>query len=187
MLKSARQPTSFINCKCQTPARRTMLTRQAARDWSIPANASPCFTARSIILIFIPTATAKPLRVFLSRENRLTDAKRILLVDDEALARQRLRRYLAQTEYRFVLEEAQSGLEAVEKIHTFQPDIIFLDIEMPGLNGFEVLQQVNERPFQVVFQTAFDEFAVRAFEALASDYLLKPFTSANRKFIEGGL
>lgn len=111
----------------------------------------------------------------------MTDAKRILIVDDEPLARQRIRRYLAQSGCSLAIEEAESGLAAVAKVQVFQPDIIFLDIEMPGLNGFEVLQQFNERPFQVVFQTAFDEFAVRAFEEYASDYLLKPFTEARFK------
>jgi two-component system, LytTR family, response regulator len=106
----------------------------------------------------------------------LTERKRILVVDDEPLARQRIKRYLAQSKPAFVIDEAESGLEAVTRIRAFRPDIVFLDIEMPGLSGFEVLQQFNERPFQVVFQTAFDEFAVRAFEEHASDYLLKPFT-----------
>jgi two-component system LytT family response regulator len=102
--------------------------------------------------------------------------KRIVIVDDEELARQRLTRYLQQAEGEFIIEEAVSGLDAVEKILAFKPDIIFLDVEMPGLSGFEVLQQLPQRPFQIVFQTAFDEFAVRAFEEQACDYLLKPFT-----------
>jgi two-component system LytT family response regulator len=103
-------------------------------------------------------------------------AKRILIVDDEELARQRIARFLQQGAIVFVVEEAESGLEAVGKIISFQPDIVFLDVEMPGLSGFEALQQLPERPFQIVFQTAFDEFAVRAFEEQACDYLLKPFT-----------
>ena len=61
-------------------------------------------------------------------------------------------------------------------IQTFQPDIIFLDIEMPGFSGFDVLAQFDQRPFQIVFQTAYDDYAVRAFEEHACDYLLKPFT-----------
>jgi len=69
-----------------------------------------------------------------------------------------------------------SGIEAVEKIKTFKPDIIFLDVEMPALSGFEVLQQFGERPFQIIFQTAYDEFAIRAFEEHACAYLLKPFS-----------
>lgn len=97
-------------------------------------------------------------------------------MDDEPLARQRLRRYLTQASEVFEIAEAESGLQAVELIQTFRPDIIFLDVEMPGFTGFEVLAQVNERDFQIIFQTAYDEFAIRAFEEHACDYLLKPFT-----------
>lgn len=103
--------------------------------------------------------------------------KRILIVDDEELARGRIARYLKQTEQEFLIKEAESGIEAVEMIDSFQPDIVFLDVEMPGLSGFEALKQLPKRDFQIVFQTAFDEFAVRAFEEQACDYLLKPFTS----------
>lgn len=102
--------------------------------------------------------------------------KKILLVDDEPLALKRLKRYLKEYNQPFAIEEATSGIEAVEKISVFKPDVVFLDIEMPGLNGFEVLQQFNERFFQVIFQTAYDEFAIRAFEEHACGYLLKPFT-----------
>jgi two-component system, LytTR family, response regulator len=114
------------------------------------------------------------------REGSLTsvtqNGKRILIVDDEELARQRIHRYLKQSEQEFVIREAESGIEAVDLIPTFQPELIFLDVEMPGLSGFEALKQLPERTFQIIFQTAFDEFAVRAFEEQACDYLLKPFT-----------
>jgi two-component system LytT family response regulator len=70
---------------------------------------------------------------------------------------------------------AGERLEAVESIARIRPDVVFLDIEMPGLNGFEVLQQFETRPFHVVFVTAYDEFAIRAFEEAACDYVLKPF------------
>lgn len=102
--------------------------------------------------------------------------KRILIVDDEELARQRILRYLKQSQQEFIIREAESGIEAVEVIGDFKPDIVFLDVEMPGLSGFEALKQLPDRAFQIVFQTAFDEFAVRAFEEQACDYLLKPFT-----------
>ncbi len=105
-----------------------------------------------------------------------TEVMRILVVDDEPLARQRLRRYLNQYNSSFAIAEAGTGLQAVELIKGFAPDIILLDIEMPGLSGFEVLQQFEERPFSIIFQTAYDEFAIRAFEEHACDYLLKPFT-----------
>jgi two-component system LytT family response regulator len=111
----------------------------------------------------------------------LTEPKRILIVDDEALARRRVARYTRQLRQEagleFLIEEAASGVEAVEMIQSFHPDIIFLDVEMPGLDGFEVLRQFGERPFQVIFQTAYDQFAIRAFEESACDYLLKPFTA----------
>jgi two-component system LytT family response regulator len=111
----------------------------------------------------------------------LIEPKRILIVDDEALARQRVARYTRQLKQEagleFLIEEAASGVEAVEMIQSFRPDIIFLDVEMPGLDGFEVLRQFPERPFHVIFQTAYDQFAVQAFEESACDYLLKPFTA----------
>lgn len=105
--------------------------------------------------------------------------KRILLVDDEPLARQRLRRYVQQYAQQHALSlevaEAEDGLQALKRIAEFQPDVVLLDIEMPELNGFEVLAQLAQRDFYVIFQTAFDQFAIRAFEAHACDYLLKPF------------
>jgi two-component system, LytTR family, response regulator len=118
-----------------------------------------------------------------SPESRLIESsmnlpKRILIVDDEALARQRVARYVRQFDGDLLLAEAESGLVAVEMIRSFQPEVIFLDIEMPGLNGFEVLQQFEARPFHVIFQTAYDQFAIRAFEEHACDYLLKPFNAA---------
>ena len=123
--------------------------------------------------------TDEPSRNFVFQERALTETvqnRRILIVDDESLARQRLRRFLADADSAFILAEADGGLSAVAAIRDFRPEILFLDVEMPGLNGFEVLAQFEERPFVVVFQTAFDEFAVRAFEEAACDYLLKPFT-----------
>jgi DNA-binding LytR/AlgR family response regulator len=107
----------------------------------------------------------------------LAETKRILVVDDEPLARQRVVRYLKRADVPLLVAEAASGLEAVELIRSFRPDVVFLDVEMPGLSGFEVLQQFETRPFLVVFETAYDEFAVRAFEENACDYLLKPFTA----------
>ena len=105
----------------------------------------------------------------------MADAKRLLIVDDEDLARQRVRRYVEQFDQPFEIAEAASGIEAVTLIRDFQPHIVFLDIAMPELSGLEVLQQIEERAFLVIFQTAFDEFALRAFEENACDYLLKPF------------
>jgi two-component system, LytTR family, response regulator len=101
---------------------------------------------------------------------------RVLLVDDEELARSTLKRALvAAREFEGfeIVAEAANGVEALEAVGEFRPDLIFLDIEMPGFGGFEVIQQLSNVP-AIVFVTAYDEYAVRAFEANALDYLLKP-------------
>lgn len=101
---------------------------------------------------------------------------RTLLVDDEELARSTLRRaLLAAPEFDGfeIVGEAANGVEALEAIEEYRPDLVFLDIEMPGFGGFEVIQQLSNVP-AIVFVTAYDEYAVRAFEANALDYLLKP-------------
>jgi two-component system LytT family response regulator len=104
------------------------------------------------------------------------DALRVLVVDDERPARAKVARLLA-ADTRFVLVgEASQGFEALEQIEALQPDVLFLDVQMPGLDGFRVLEAVGERPgFAVVFSTAFDQHALAAFEAHATDYLLKPY------------
>jgi two-component system LytT family response regulator len=107
----------------------------------------------------------------------LTEPARILIVDDEELARQRVARYVRAADETLVVAEADSGISAVEAIRAFRPDVVFLDVDMPGMTGLEVLGQFEERPFKVIFATAYDEFAVRAFEEQAVDYLLKPFTA----------
>ncbi len=102
---------------------------------------------------------------------------RTLLVDDEDLARLALRRALdAGSGDIEIVGEATNGIEAVEMIGELRPDLVLLDIEMPGLNGFEVVRQIaGLKDFPaIVFATAYDEYAVRAFEANAVDYLLKP-------------
>ena len=101
---------------------------------------------------------------------------RTLLVDDEELARATLKRALvAAPEFQGfeIVGEAGNGVEALEAIEEHRPDLVFLDIEMPGFGGFEVIQQLSNVP-AIVFVTAYDEYAVRAFEANALDYLLKP-------------
>ena len=102
-------------------------------------------------------------------------AHSVLIVDDEAPARTLLREYLADLPAYTVAGEAANGLEAVEAVARFKPDLLLLDVQMPGLDGFEVLELLSEPP-GVVFATAFDEYAVRAFEVGAVDYLLKPFS-----------
>jgi two-component system LytT family response regulator len=101
--------------------------------------------------------------------------RRVLIVDDETLARQRVARFLAEAPGSFIIDTACNGLEALEKIALGRPEIVFLDVQMPELDGFDVLAQAEPREFQCIFVTAYDEFAIRAFEANACDYLLKPF------------
>jgi two-component system LytT family response regulator len=96
-----------------------------------------------------------------------------LIADDEAPARAHLIRLLSVHPDVQVMGEASNGLEALEQINAHRPSMVFLDIEMPGLSGFDVLSELSAPPI-VVFATAFDEYAVRAFEANAIDYLLKP-------------
>jgi len=102
---------------------------------------------------------------------------RCLIVDDEDLARQQMARLLAAQPNFQVIGEARNGVEALELIPELKPEVVFLDIEMPGLNGFDMLAQLRESPL-IVFATAYDEFAIRAFDANAIDYLLKPIQSA---------
>jgi len=98
-----------------------------------------------------------------------------LIIDDEPLARSIIREYLKNhTEIEWV-EECMDGFDGLKAIQTYKPDIIFLDIQMPKINGFEMLELIENPPL-TVFTTAFDEFAIKAFESHAVDYLLKPFS-----------
>ena len=100
---------------------------------------------------------------------------RVLVVDDEAPARRRLTRMLGAIPEVALVGEAESGIEAVERIETSSPDLVLLDIQMPSLDGFGVIDAVGADAMpDVVFVTAYDEHAVRAFEVHALDYLLKP-------------
>lgn len=100
---------------------------------------------------------------------------KILIVDDERRARERLIRMLAAFEDLQVVGEASHGLEAVELASSLRPDAVFLDIQMPGgMDGFEVLENLPEPKPAVIFATAYDQYAIQAFEANAVDYLLKP-------------
>ncbi|MCE2899908.1 MAG: LytR/AlgR family response regulator transcription factor [Gemmatimonas sp.] len=100
---------------------------------------------------------------------------RVLIVDDEALARQRVRRLLQKEPDVDVVGEAESGHEAVTMIRALQPDLVCLDVQMPGLDGFGVLREVDGGPVpMVLFVTAYDEHAQRAFDVHAVDYVLKP-------------
>lgn len=96
-----------------------------------------------------------------------------LIIDDEKLARDLLREYLESFPQIEVIGECAKGSEAVEKINKLKPDLIFLDVQMPGMNGFDVLDEIDHEP-HVIFTTAYDQYAIRAFEKNAVDYLLKP-------------
>ena len=102
---------------------------------------------------------------------------RILIVDDEQPARLKVRRHLEGRPEVGAVAEAADGLAAVEAIRRDQPDLVFLDIQMPALNGFEVIEAVGAEAMpKVVFVTAFDDYAIRAFDVSALDYLLKPYS-----------
>jgi|SRR5688572_4750991 two-component system LytT family response regulator len=96
-----------------------------------------------------------------------------VIVDDEKLARDLLREYIQQIPDLEIVGEASKGKEAVEVIDKLTPDLIFLDVQMPGMNGFDVLDEINHDPY-VIFCTAYDQYALKAFEKNAVDYILKP-------------
>jgi two-component system LytT family response regulator len=108
----------------------------------------------------------------------MTAARRIrtLIVDDEPLARRKVRRMLARDPEVEILGDCANGREAIASISTHNPDLVFLDVQMPEIDGFDVLESIPqaEMPF-VIFVTAYDQYALRAFEVSAVDYLVKPF------------
>ena len=97
-----------------------------------------------------------------------------IIIDDEPLARMIVGEYLQSYPQISVVQECGDGFEGIKAIQQHHPDLIFLDIQMPKINGFEMLELVEDPP-AVIFTTAFDEYAIRAFENHAVDYLLKPF------------
>jgi two-component system LytT family response regulator len=96
-----------------------------------------------------------------------------LIIDDEPLARELLKEFLGQHPELTLMGECSKGTEAVDKIDELKPDLIFLDVQMPGMNGVDVLDEITHDPF-VIFTTAYDQYAIKAFEKNAVDYLLKP-------------
>ncbi|MFY8004944.1 MAG: LytR/AlgR family response regulator transcription factor, partial [Chitinophagaceae bacterium] len=96
-----------------------------------------------------------------------------LIIDDERLARTELRKLLGEHPEIEVIDEASNVDEGLEKIESLNPDLIFLDIQMPGKTGFDLLTEIDKAP-KVIFTTAYDEYAIRAFDVNALDYLLKP-------------
>ena len=110
-----------------------------------------------------------------------TDTLSVLLVDDEKLAREELRFLLDSFEDIEVVGQAANGPEALKQIDALDPDIVFMDVQMPGLNGLEVVRQLVERGGtlpHIIFATAYDQYAVQAFDVNASEYLLKPIEKA---------
>lgn len=99
----------------------------------------------------------------------------IVIIDDEPLARAIIKEYLGPHHDLHLVAECNNGLEGLKAIQQHKPDLIFLDVQMPKINGFEMLELVEDPP-AVIFTTAFDEYALKAFDAHAVDYLLKPFT-----------
>ncbi|MBK0383763.1 response regulator transcription factor [Pedobacter sp. SD-b] len=96
-----------------------------------------------------------------------------IIIDDEELARQRLTRLLTPYKFIEIIAEASNGKEGLKLVEEMQPDMIFLDIEMPVMNGFEMLSKIKKQP-KVIFTTAYDQYAIKAFEENSLDYLLKP-------------
>ena len=99
---------------------------------------------------------------------------KVIIIDDEPLARSIVKEYLQKHTQLELAEECNDGFEGLKAIQQHQPDLIFLDIQMPKINGFEMLELIDQPP-AVIFTTAFDEYAIKAFETHAIDYLLKPF------------
>jgi two-component system LytT family response regulator len=99
--------------------------------------------------------------------------KKAIIIDDERLARNELKKLLSEYPEIEVVAEAANASEGIQRIEEFQPDLIFLDIQMPGKTGFDMLAELDRAP-HVIFTTAYDEYALRAFEVNALDYLLKP-------------
>jgi two-component system LytT family response regulator len=97
-----------------------------------------------------------------------------IIIDDEAPARELLKHYLKDIAEVKLVAECSDGFEGLKKISELKPDLVFLDIQMPKLTGFEMMEVLDERPF-IIFTTAYDQYALKAFELNAVDYLLKPF------------
>jgi len=105
----------------------------------------------------------------------MPDKIRVIIIDDESLARDLVRKYLEGIPGVEIAGECANGFEALKMVQDLKPDLLFLDIQMPKIDGFELLEVLDPKP-QIIFTTAFDQYAIRAFEMNAVDYLLKPFS-----------
>ena len=101
--------------------------------------------------------------------------KKVVIVDDEKSGRTLIKEYLENHKELILVGEANNGVDAIKIINEFKPDLVFMDIQMPGLTGFDVLEHLEELP-TIIFSTAYDKYALQAFEVHAVDYLLKPYT-----------
>ena len=106
--------------------------------------------------------------------------KKVIIADDENSGRVLIKEYLQDYPDLVLIAEVNNGVDAIAEINKFKPDLVFLDIQMPGKTGFEVLNHLEEIP-KIIFSTAYDEYALKAFEVHAVDYLLKPYTKERFK------
>ncbi len=107
----------------------------------------------------------------------MTDKIRTLIVEDEELARNLLKSYLKDQESIELIHECENGFDGVKMINELKPDLIFLDIQMPKITGFEMLELLDHKP-EIIFTTAYDQYALKAFDFHAADYLLKPYSKS---------
>ena len=98
-----------------------------------------------------------------------------VIIEDEAPARELIKAYLKDNDKFEIVAECENGFEGIKAINTYKPDLVFLDVQMPKLTGFEMLELLDEFP-EIIFTTAYDEYAIKAFEMNAVDYLMKPFS-----------
>lgn len=105
----------------------------------------------------------------------MTDKLRTIIVEDEELARNLMKSFLADNEAIELIAECENGFEGVKQINDLKPDLVFLDIQMPKITGFELLELLDHKP-QIIFATAYDQYALKAFDYNAADYLLKPYS-----------
>jgi two-component system LytT family response regulator len=105
----------------------------------------------------------------------MSEKLRTIIVEDEELARQLMKSFLNESEKIEIIAECENGFEGVKMINELKPDLVFLDIQMPKITGFELLELLEHKP-QIIFATAYDQFAIKAFEYNAVDYLLKPYS-----------